>query len=391
MNNTPKHTKRYGFNNKNYKNKTKKITKKKQNKTNNKNVNNIIKKYFTKKNNNSKNNKTNTNRSYPDITYKKKKKKPTQSPKNQPAQSPKYSLPKTNSKYVSPTQTDSDDDVLNGLIGREDDLKISDFTNLEEKVVHNNVIGIYNIIYCVELISQYLTLLDLFQLQSTSHSTYHKCQPFIQQIFAQIVPNNTETIDINRCNAGMLNQDIINIYLGSLQYNNNKKICILQTTFYTKLMNDVNLQNKKPLKKFLKKTLNIFESTDIIIPIHGKLHWSLVRLLQINNVQNRWAMYHFDSQKDSFHKMQQIKQYIDHLLYLQYQIHDKSNEYTLDARFVDCEQQNNSFDCGVYLLCFAERIALDAPKQIDIGGMRMVLKLMMLNYNRFLKEQTNVK
>ncbi|KAF3334345.1 putative ubiquitin-like-specific protease 2B isoform X4 [Carex littledalei] len=132
------------------------------------------------------------------------------------------------------------------------------------------------------------------------------------------------------------------------------------------------------VRKWTRK-FNIFDKDFIFIPVNFNLHWSLLVICHPGEIVELRSdvmespkvpcILHMDSLKGSHGGLKNIIQ--SYLLEEWKERHPESTEDNsskfLNLRFVSLElpQQENSFDCGLFLLHYVERFLDDAPTELN--------------------------
>ena len=158
-----------------------------------------------------------------------------------------------------------------------------------------------------------------------------------------------------------INDNIISFWFDYLQHDlyaeYSDKIVFLspQVTHFIKSAAD-NENNLNDVKTML-STMDFGEKQLIIIPVNdchtdnvtvGGTHWSL--LVYFDNKQ---SFEHYDSHTGSINRL-----HAENLVTIlsEFLIADHESDIELDLNEMECTQQTNSYDCGVYLLCNAEAV-----------------------------------
>ncbi|KAH7692812.1 Ulp1 peptidase protein [Dioscorea alata] len=158
------------------------------------------------------------------------------------------------------------------------------------------------------------------------------------------------------------------------------------------------------VRKWTRK-VNIFEKDYIFIPVNFNLHWSLLVICHPGEVTNLKdfdmkesskipCILHMDSIKGSHSGLKNIIQ--SYLCEEWKEKHPESSEDDAsklsNLRFVSLElpQQENSFDCGLFLLHYVELFLKEAP--VDFSPFKMVKKHSnFLNDDWFLPAEASLK
>ncbi|TVU44004.1 hypothetical protein EJB05_03428, partial [Eragrostis curvula] len=119
------------------------------------------------------------------------------------------------------------------------------------------------------------------------------------------------------------------------------------------------------VRKWTRK-INIFEKDFVFIPVNFSLHWSLIVVYGAAKLSAKLpCILHMDSLKGTHSGLKDI---IQSYLWEEWKERhpesatDNSDKF-LNLRFVSLElpQQDNTFDCGLFLLHYVERFLMDAP------------------------------
>jgi len=133
------------------------------------------------------------------------------------------------------------------------------------------------------------------------------------------------------------------------------------------------------VRKWTRK-INVFEKDFLFIPVNFNLHWSLIvicypgEVATFKDVDTKLSakvpcILHMDSLKGSHTGLKDI---IQSYLWEEWKerhpesASDNSDKF-LNLRFVSLElpQQDNSFDCGLFLLHYVELFLMDAPRNVN--------------------------
>ncbi|XP_022891486.1 ubiquitin-like-specific protease 1D [Olea europaea var. sylvestris] len=167
------------------------------------------------------------------------------------------------------------------------------------------------------------------------------------------------------------------------------KYHFFNTYFYEKLKQDVLRKNKLETSfvKFRRwwKGINIFEKAYIFLPIHEDLHWSLVIIcIPDKEDESGPILLHLDSLK--FHSSKSIFNNIRSFLIEEWKflrqgesksqclIADKiwrKLSRRIDEKIIEVPQQQNDYDCGLFVLYFMERFLEDAPERLKKKDLTM--------------------
>ncbi|XP_078206557.1 sentrin-specific protease 2 isoform X22 [Callithrix jacchus] len=158
-------------------------------------------------------------------------------------------------------------------------------------------------------------------------------------------------------NYHWLNDEVINFYLNLLVERNKKQgypaLHVFSTFFYPKLKSG----GYQAVKRWT-KGVNLFEQEIILVPIHRKVHWSLV----VIDLRKKCLKY-LDSMGQKGHRICEIL-----LQYLQDESKTKRNidlnllEWThYSMKPHEIPQQLNGSDCGMFTCKYADYISRDKP------------------------------
>lgn len=189
--------------------------------------------------------------------------------------------------------------------------------------------------------------------------------------------------DIKCLDPGVyLSSPVINYYI---QYIKRTKLCnedcrdkfhIFNTYFYSKLREA--LLGKGEFSKFRRwwKGVNIFQRGYVILPIHGTAHWSLIIIcIPAKESNSGPVMLHLDSL--GMHPSAEIFDIVARFLEAEW-CHLRKNpppdisisetiwEYlprNIHKEKVQVPQQNNEYDCGIFMLYYIERFIREAPER----------------------------
>ncbi|XP_011837268.1 PREDICTED: sentrin-specific protease 2 isoform X2 [Mandrillus leucophaeus] len=158
-------------------------------------------------------------------------------------------------------------------------------------------------------------------------------------------------------NYHWLNDEVINFYMNLLVERNRKQgypaLHVFSTFFYPKLKSG----GYQAVKRWT-KGVNLFEQEIILVPIHRKVHWSLV----VIDLRKKCLKY-LDSMGQKGHRICEIL-----LQYLQDESKTKRNtdlnllEWThYSMKPHEIPQQLNGSDCGMFTCKYADYISRDKP------------------------------
>ncbi|KAG7966554.1 hypothetical protein I3843_08G056100 [Carya illinoinensis] len=157
------------------------------------------------------------------------------------------------------------------------------------------------------------------------------------------------------------------------------------------------------VRKWTRK-VNIFEKDYIFIPINFNLHWSLIVIchpgevarLKVDNLEKSPkvpCILHMDSIKGSHTG---IKNLVQSYLWEEWNERQKETQEDisskfLNLRFVSLElpQQENSFDCGLFLLHYLELFLTEVP--VNFSPFKIIKSSKFLNANWFSPAEASLK
>ncbi|XP_045152364.1 sentrin-specific protease 2 isoform X2 [Echinops telfairi] len=158
-------------------------------------------------------------------------------------------------------------------------------------------------------------------------------------------------------NYHWLNDEVINFYMNLLVERNKKQgypaLHAFSTFFYPKLRSG----GYQAVKRWT-KGVNLFEQELVLVPIHRKVHWSLV----VIDLRKKCLKY-LDSMGQKGHRICELL-----LQYLQDESKTKRNidlnllewtQYTLKPH--EIPQQLNGSDCGMFTCKYADYLSRDKP------------------------------
>ncbi|KAM4770044.1 sentrin-specific protease 2 isoform 5-T5 [Cyanocitta cristata] len=156
---------------------------------------------------------------------------------------------------------------------------------------------------------------------------------------------------------GWLNDSIMNFYMNLLVERSKKEgypaVYAFSTFFYSKLSST----SHKGVKKWT-KGVDIFKHDVILVPIHVRIHWTLL----VVDLREK-AIKYFDSlgQKGD-HICKTVLKYLEEESKEKRNIELTASEWTLRSLGAEeIPQQSNGSDCGVFVCKFADFISRDKP------------------------------
>ncbi|CAL4943605.1 unnamed protein product [Urochloa decumbens] len=208
---------------------------------------------------------------------------------------------------------------------------------------------------------------------------------------------DAEAISISKTDAErllpetFLNDTLIDFYIKHLstriESTKKHRYHFFNSFFFRKLADLDKDQGRAPegraaflrVRKWTRK-INVFEKDFLFIPVNFNLHWSLIVICYPGEVASSEdgnakllaklpCILHMDSLKGSHTGLKDI---IQSYLWEEWKerhpesASDDSDKF-LNLRFVSLElpQQDNSFDCGLFLLHYAEQFLMDAPSNFN--------------------------
>ncbi|KAF8681759.1 hypothetical protein HU200_045196 [Digitaria exilis] len=206
-----------------------------------------------------------------------------------------------------------------------------------------------------------------------------------------------DAVSISKRDADLLlpetfvNDTIIDFYIKYLstriESTEKRRYHFFNSFFFRKLADLDKDQGRAPegraaflrVRKWTRK-INVFEKDFLFIPVNFSLHWSLIVICYPGEVVTSKdgdtdlsaevpCILHMDSLKGSHAGLKDI---IQSYLWEEWKerhpdsASDNSDKF-LNLRFVSLElpQQDNSFDCGLFLLHYAELFLMDAPRNFN--------------------------
>ncbi|XP_056354492.1 sentrin-specific protease 2 isoform X2 [Oenanthe melanoleuca] len=156
---------------------------------------------------------------------------------------------------------------------------------------------------------------------------------------------------------GWLNDKIMNFYMSLLVERSKKEgypaVYAFNTFFYSKLSST----SHKGVKKWT-KGVDIFEHDVILVPIHLRIHWTLL----VVDLREK-AIKYFDSLgQRGDHICKTVLKYLEEESREKRNIELTTSEWTLRSMGTEeIPQQDNGSDCGVFVCKFADFISRDKP------------------------------
>ncbi|KAL6622598.1 hypothetical protein ACP70R_032477 [Stipagrostis hirtigluma subsp. patula] len=190
--------------------------------------------------------------------------------------------------------------------------------------------------------------------------------------------------DIKCLDPGVfLSSPVINYYIQYIKKNKlhnegcRDKFYIFNTYFYSKL--EEALDGKGDFLKLRRwwKGVNIFRTAYIIVPIHGMAHWSLIIIcIPAKESNSGPIILHLDSLE--MHPSTKIFNIVERYLESEWR-HLKKNPLpdtsisdsiwedlprNILRQKIRVPQQNNAYDCGIFMLYYIERFIREAPERL---------------------------
>ncbi|XP_027731057.1 sentrin-specific protease 2 isoform X3 [Vombatus ursinus] len=158
-------------------------------------------------------------------------------------------------------------------------------------------------------------------------------------------------------NYNWLNDEIINFYMNLLVERNKKQGLPMLHAFSTFFFPKLSTGGYQAVKRWT-KGVDLFEQELILVPIHRRIHWSLV----VIDVRKKTIRY-LDSMGQKGHRICSLM-----LRYLQDESKTKRNkeldpaEWTLESvKAYEIPQQLNGSDCGMFTCKYADYLSQDKP------------------------------
>ncbi|KAJ1691415.1 hypothetical protein LUZ63_015570 [Rhynchospora breviuscula] len=194
-----------------------------------------------------------------------------------------------------------------------------------------------------------------------------------------------------------LSSTVMNFYITYLQRSGSptasatRNCYFFNTYFYKKLEEYASPKGNKRLS-FLKlrrwwKGVNLFQKAFIFMPVHGDMHWSLIIICIPPEDDNTGLMVlHLDSLE--YHRSKAIFNNINKYLKEEWTFVDHNNPNKseipipqkiwnnlprrIDNKVVKVPQQENEYDCGLFVLFFMERFLEKAPERLKKKDLSML-------------------
>ncbi|XP_015694789.1 ubiquitin-like-specific protease 1D [Oryza brachyantha] len=187
-----------------------------------------------------------------------------------------------------------------------------------------------------------------------------------------------------------LKSPVINFYM---QYLRKSRTCgdlyMFSTYFYSKLEEALSRMGDHDDSQFRKlrrwwKNVDIFRQAYIILPIHGKMHWSLIIICMPAKETGAGPMIlHLDSL--GLHSSRKVFDVIDSYLKAEWQHLQNDSSYiipfsgriwshlskNISKEKIEVPSQPNQYDCGIFMLHYIERFIQEAPERLTRENLRM--------------------
>uniref|UniRef100_A0A915DU32 Ubiquitin-like protease family profile domain-containing protein n=1 Tax=Ditylenchus dipsaci TaxID=166011 RepID=A0A915DU32_9BILA len=151
------------------------------------------------------------------------------------------------------------------------------------------------------------------------------------------------------CPGRMLNDHLINIYLELIADRSKHDAVLPQVSvFHTQFFEKLSSKGVSSVAKWT-KTMDIFQSDIVLIPIHHAFHWSLV----VVKVSKQRLVYYDSLHGDGSRYISQIKEFLQvESAHKGYKGLDPTNWLAFMDKTI--AMQENSYDYGLFLCRFAE-------------------------------------
>jgi len=185
--------------------------------------------------------------------------------------------------------------------------------------------------------------------------------------------------DIRSLGPGQwLNDEIVNFYMELLKEsakNKNKVQChFFNSFFYTLLSVEGTGYNYGKVSKWTKK-IDIFQLDKIIIPVHLGAHWCLACV----SIKRKRIEYYDSMGGTNIHCRKCLRQYITDEYKLKYSKELDLSEWTDHAPGSKVPQQQNTYDCGVFMCIFAAHVTQNKSFGFSQNDMPFFRKRIMLD------------
>lgn len=162
-----------------------------------------------------------------------------------------------------------------------------------------------------------------------------------------------------------LDDDVINTYMDLITARSPEAVYTFNTNFFIAL----STIGYDRVSRWTKK-VDIFSKEQLFIPVHveERNHWCLISV----NIKHKSIHYYDSLRRRKTNSLHIILEYLKKEYYNKKKIHLDANLWRLTNE-VNCPQQTNGWDCGVFVLMFAEHLARGSPlnfTQRDMGKFR---------------------
>ncbi|KAK9286910.1 hypothetical protein L1049_015317 [Liquidambar formosana] len=277
---------------------------------------------------------------------------------------------------------------------------------------------IWNVIFDIDAVSEEDAFLGQHTIDSSKNYFSNSDQPFEDLIYPKGDP---DAVSISLRDVELLqpetfiNDTIIDFYIkylkNKIQPEERHRFYFFNSFFFRKLADldkdpSSGCEGRAAFQRVRKWTrkVNLFEKDYIFIPVNFSLHWSLIVICYPGEVANFKdeqidkslkvpCILHMDSFKGSHKGLKNLVQ-----SYLWEEWRERQNETAEDVcskffnlRFVPLElpQQENSFDCGLFLLHYAELFLEEAP--VNFSPFNITKFSNFLNRDWFLPTEASLK
>jgi len=180
----------------------------------------------------------------------------------------------------------------------------------------------------------------------------------------------------------LLDDEVINTYMDLITARSPEAVYTFNTFFFIALSN----KGYEHVSCWTKK-VDIFSKEQLFIPVHieERNHWCLISV----NFKNKSIHYYDSLRRRNTNSLNIILEYLKKEYYNKKKRNLNANDWRL-INEVNCPQQTNIWDCGVFVLMFAEHLSRGAPlnfTQRDMGKFRkqicieFVIKKLLNKYN----------
>ncbi|KAG0521633.1 hypothetical protein BDA96_08G177900 [Sorghum bicolor] len=200
--------------------------------------------------------------------------------------------------------------------------------------------------------------------------------------------DDREAVRITRCDIKcldpqvFLSSHVINFYIKYIERtrlcneNFRDKFYIFNTYFFGKLEKSLYQPSDFPMLRRWWKSVNIFNNAYIILPIHGKEHWSLVIIcLPPKEKISEPIILHLDSL--GMHRSNKILNIVARYIETEWRFLSVAEPAwpcllsDIRKETVQVPQQNNTYDCGIFMLYYIEQFIKEAPARFTADKLDM--------------------